>query len=271
MFKEWAERRVDEAVLRSRQLGKEAGLKKEGKPYFEEFIRDYKNGQRIEFWRYVHIMDGFDYTSNIYGLENLTPDTFVVANHPYGGPLRGHGQRFVLNHHVHEATEKETRWLFGLDKTTLERFTRNRFVNQSSLILVRDDIKNKETSADMIRNAFTNKDTIGINPEGDGNKTLLKAVPESARMMILAAIHNYNIVCVATDFKDDTFFMTVDPPLDNETIREARKILKRDENRLRQLVADYTMAIIASHLPKQKRGYYTDFQKFIDAFKALTV
>lgn len=146
MFKERLERRVDEVILRSRQLGKEAGLKKEGKPYFEEFIRDYKNGRRIEFWRYIHMMDGFDYASHIYGLENLTPDkpTLIVANHPYGGPLRGHGQRFVLNHHVHEVTEEETRWLFGLDKTTLEKFTRNRFVNQSSLILVRDDKKIKK-------------------------------------------------------------------------------------------------------------------------------
>jgi len=272
VFKELAQKRLDEFVLRSRQLGKEAGLKPKGKPHLDRMIADYKNGQVIEFWRYTNMLDGYDYTSKIYGLENLestnNQPTLIIANHPYGGPLRGHGQRFVLNHYVHKTTGKETRWLFGLDKTTPERFTRKRFVNQSSLIPVRDD--DPKTSNKLILQALRNKDTIGINPEGDSNKTLLKAVPKATRMIILSARHNYNIVCVATDFKNGAFFMSADPPLDNERIKETRRILNDKKDELNQLVSDYVMSRIAQHLPEEKRGYYTNFQKFIDAFAALT-
>lgn len=270
MSKEALARRFDEFILRSRQFGKEAGLRTEGKPHLNRFIADYKKGEKIELWRYINMLDGFDYTSNIHGLENLEPNkpALIVANHPNGGPLRGNGQRFVINHHLHKATGKETRWLFGLDKTTPERLIRKRFVDQSSLIPVRDD--DPETSRTLIMQAFTNKDTIGINPEGDGNKTLLRAVPEAAKMIIASAVYNYNIVCVATYFKNGVFFMAVEPPLDNERIREIRKRIKGSDKpqqeKLQQMISDYVMALIAKHLPEEKRGYYKNYQEFIDVF-----
>lgn len=271
MFKEWAERKLDEMVLRSVQFGKNRGLKKEGKPYFDKLIGDYKRGEQILFSRYIHILDGFDFESNISGLNNLgeakNRPLLIVANHSNAGPLRGHGQRIVINHYVNEITQKEVRWLHGLDKTTLEQFTRQRFAKQSNTIPVRDD--DPKTSFQLIRQALRDKDAIGINPEGDGNKTLLRAVPTSARMIILAAINNYNITCVATDFRNDTFFMAVDSPLDNKRLREARKISKPNEDKFHQLLADYAMARIAQYLPEEKRGYYSNPQGHIDAFECL--
>lgn len=281
------QKRFDEAILRSRQFslpGSHRGLRPEGKPHFDQFVNDYKDGKQILFYKYIHMLDGFDYESDIHGLENLenikNEPMLVVANHPYEDPLRGgHCQRILINHNVYAITQKETRWLFGEDKKSPEHLMRRRFSRQSSTIPVRDD--DPETSRTLIMQALKNKDTLGINPEGDGNRTLIKAVPKAARMIILAAIHNYNIVCVATDFKDGTFFLAVDPPLDNQRIRKATKILKPDNNmskadkeqkrqKLQQMISDYAMAIIAQHLPPEQQGYYANFPDFISAFEALS-
>lgn len=272
MFKEWAQKRIDEAVLRSRQFGLHRGLRPEGKPHFDQFIKDYKEGKQMLFYRYIHMLDGYDYTSNIHGLENLeeikNDPILVIANHPYEDPLKGgHCQRILINHYVYSITQKETRWLFGEDKISPEYLMRKRFSRQSSLIPVRDD--DPEASSTLIRQALRNKDTIGINPEGDGNKTLLKAIPKAARMIIAAAIHRYNIVCVATDFRNNTFFITIDSPLDNKAILETSIKLNYDRDRLIELISNYAMARIAIHLPEEKRGYYSNPQKHIDAFESL--
>lgn len=271
MFKEWAQRRVDEVVLRSVQFGKNRGLKKEGKLHFDQLIEDYKQGRQILLSRYIHVLDGSDYESNINGVENLDAikdqAALFVANHPYQDPLRGgHCQRILINHYVNQATQKEIRWLHGLDKTTIEQFTRNRFAKQSNTIPVRDD--DPETAGRLIKQAFRNNDAIGINPEGDGNTTLLRGLPKAGQMILLSVINNYNIVCVTTDFRNDSFFLTFGLPLDNEKLKKAKNI-SQDRDLLRQTISDYAMAMIAMHLPEEKRGYYSNFQKFIDTFEYL--
>jgi len=274
VFKEGFQKRIDEIILRSRQLGPNRGLGPEGKPHFGRFVQDYKNGKQILFYRYIHMLDGYDYTSNIHGLDNLerikNEQILVVANHPYQDPLKGgHCQRILINHNVYNMTQKETRWLFGGDKKSPEYLMRKRFFRQSSLILVRDD--DPQASGVLIRQAFKNKDAMGINPEGNGNKSLLKASPKAGKMIIAAATHKYNIVCIATDFKNGKFFMAVDAPLDNMKILGAAMQFRHDQDRLQELLADYCMARVARLLPQEKRGYYSDFQKFIDAFESLIV
>lgn len=253
MFKERFAKRVDEVILRSTQFGISRGLKRVGKPYFDQFIDDYKNGREIRFSRYIHMLDGFDYKSNISRLENVEgikdQPILIVANHPYKDPLRGgHGQRIVINYYVDQITQKEVRWLHGLDKTTPEQFTRKRFAKQSGTIPVRDD--NPEAALILIRQAFRNKDIMGIYPEGDGNKTLLRGKAKAGQMILLAALNNYNIICAATEFKNDAFFLTFDSPLDNEELKRTRN---------RQIISDYAMARIAKNLPEEKRGYYRNF------------
>lgn len=258
MFKEWAERKLDEMVLRSVQFGKNRGLKKEGKPHFDKLISDYKRGEQILFSRYIHILDGFDFESNISGLNNLEEaknrSILIVANHSNEGPLRGHGQRLVINHNVNQITQKELRWLHGLDKTTPERFTRIRFANQSNTIPVRDG--DPKASFNLIRQALRDKDAIGINPEGDGSIILLQAKPKAGQMLWLSAINNYAIVCVATYFEKDAFFLSVAPPLDSQRILNAAK-QSNDKVSTFQEIADYAMRTIAQHLPENRRGYYS--------------
>lgn len=271
MSKEWTQRRIDEVILRSRQFGLHRGLRPEGKPHFDQLIRDYKEGKQILFYKYIHMLDGYDYTSNIHGLGNLeemkNEPILVVANHPYEDPLKGgHCQRILINYNVYNITQKETRWLFGEDKTSPEHLMRRRFSRQSSTIPVRDD--DPETSRKLILQALRNQDTIGINPEGDGNKTLLRGLPKAGQMILLSVINNYNIVCVTTDFRNDSFFLTFDPPLDNERLKKAKNI-SQDRDLLRQTISDYAMATIATHLPEEKRGYYQDYRKFIDTFECL--
>lgn len=272
MSKEWVQKRFDEAILRSRQFGLNRGLRPKGKPHFDQLIKDYTEGKQILFSNYIGILYGFDYESNINGLENLEEikdqPILIVANHPYEDPLKGgHCQRILINYHVSNITKKEVMWLFGEDKTSPEHLMRKRFSRQSNTILVRDD--DPETSRTFIRQAFRNKDIIGLNPEGDGKKTLLRGLAKGGEMIIFYALNNYCIVCVSTDFKNNAFFLAVDPPLDNVRIREARKILKNDKKKLEQMISDYAMSIIAQHLPEEKRGYYSDFQQFISAFEAI--
>ena len=261
MFKEWAERRFDEAVLRSRQFGLHRGLRPEGKPHFNQLIKDYKEGKQILFYKYIHVLDGFDYRSNIHGLENLEKikdqPILIVANHPYEDPLKGgHCQRILINHNVYNITQKEVGWLFREDKISPEYLMRKRFLRQSSLIPVRDD--DPETSRTLIRQAFRNKDTIGINPEGDGNKTLLRGLPKAGQLILLSARSNYNIVCVATEFKNGVFFIAFDEPLDSQLIKDAAANGSTDnKDFLWQTISDYAMAIIAKHLSEKRRGYYS--------------
>lgn len=280
MFKEWLQRRSDEAILRSRQFGINRGLRPEGKPDFNELVEDYKQGEQILLSRYIGILKGFDYGSNIYGLKNLDAikheGVLLVGNHPYQDPLTGgHCQRILINYHVDLITQKEVRWLHGLDTTSIEHFTRDRFAKQSNSIPVRDN--DPEAARDLIRPAIRNRDIIGINPEGDGNKSLLRGLPKAGQMILFSFLNHYNIVCVTTDFQNDSFFLTFHPPLNSERIKKVLEILKdnrgnhdkRDE--IWQAISDFAMAIIARSLPEEKRGYYHDFQNFISSFEALTL
>ena len=271
VIKEFAQRTIDEAVLRSLQLGEGHGLKKEGKPHFDQFIRDFKAGKQMLFSRHIHMLDGFDYESNILDINNLetvkSQPILIVTNHPYGGPLRGHGQRVIINYYVSNISQKEIRWLHGFDKITLEQLTRNRFARQSNTILVRD--KNPKGPSDSIRQAIGNKDIIGIHPEGDGYRTLLRGRPEAGRMIRFCVAKNYSIVCIATRFEKDSFFLTFLPPLDSEKIKSIAKAKTTDRNSGWQGISDYAMARIAKHLPEKNRGCYQNYQDFISAFEAL--
>lgn len=285
MSKEWLRRKVHEVIIRSTQFGINRGLKPEGKPHFDILVDDFMNGQEIVFSKYIHMLDGYDYRSNIYGLENLEQfkdqPILMVANHLTADPLRGgHGKRVVINYYVNEVTQKEIRWLHGRDKTTPQDLVRKDLAKQSNTISVRDD--DPKASRQLIRQAFRNKDTIGLHPEGDGNKTLLRGVAKAGQTILYAIANNYPIVCVAIYFRKNAFYLFVDPPLDNERIKKAAKILKPDESmpradkekqrqKLRQMISDYAMARIAQHLPEEKRGYYKNFQEFIEAFDALTI
>ena len=263
MFKERLQAKVDEFIIRYIQLGKNHGLKPEGKPYLRQFIDDYKRGIPLVFSRYIHMLDGFDYESNISGLDNLedikNQPMLIVANHSNEGPLRGgHGQRLVISYYINRATQKEIRWLHGGDKTTPQDLVRKRLAQRSNTILVRDD--DPETSRTLIIQAFRNKDIMGINPEGDGSKTLLRGKPEAGRMLWLSTINNYSIVCVATYFEKDTFFLNIAPPLDNEIIKNAAKQSSHRNTAFQQIV-DCAMHTIAQHLPENRRGYYGESQK----------
>lgn len=144
-----------------------------------------------------------------------------------------------------------------MDKTTLEQITRQRFAKQANTILFRDN--DPETSARLIRQAFRNKDLMGTYPEGDGNRTLLRGKAKAGQMMLLSARNNYNIVCVATEFKDDAFFIAFDEPLNNQLIRDAAKGSTDNKDFLRQTISDYAMALIARHLQENRRGYYRGY------------
>lgn len=283
MSKEWLQRRAHEVIVRSTQFGINRGLKPEGKPHFNTLVDDFRNGQEIVFSRYIHMLDGYDYESNIYGLENLEQfkdqPILVVANHLTADPLRGgHGKRVVINYYVNKVTQKEIRWLHGRDKTTPQDFVRKDLAKRSNTLLVRDD--DPQASLQLMRHAFRHKDTIGLNPEGDGNKTLLRGLAKAGQMILYSTANNYPIVCVATYFKKNAFYLFVDPPLDNKRIKKAAEILKPDDNmsradkeknrqKLRQLVSDYAMARIALHLPEEKRGYYRNPQEHIKIFERL--
>lgn len=279
------ERLVLEVGLRASLFGG-APVKPEGRQELQR-LKDYiVNGQRTNFSEYFRINDGYDYTSQIHGLEYLEAlrgePILAIFNHSNEGPLRGKGQALVMSHYVRTTTGQEIRYLHGKDNSTLQELARKKMDYALNIIPVKDP---KETGdkAGIIREAFANQDSMGISPEGDGtnnlirvipSKGLLRAKPEAATIISVAAVKGYKLVCLTTRFDRETFYLDIDMPLENIRIRNARKLTdpagSKNKEFSSQIIVDYVMAKIARNLPQVKRGYYQNFQDIIDHFEQLT-
>lgn len=255
------------------------GLKPEGKPRYDDFINSLQKGEQIALSNYIEMFLGFDFKSGIKGLENLIllkdKSILLVANHVNNGPMKAGWQHAAISYYVKHTTGKEMRWLHGFDPTTAQDLFRERLHKSINSIPIRDNDPTR--GLPLLRRAIgIDKASIGLYPEGDGSKTLLRGLPKAGQMILLSALNKYNIVCAATEFKNDAFFLTFDPPLDNQRIKKALDILKDNKGNhdkrveIWQAISDYAMAIIASHLPEEKRGYYKNFPDFISQFKELT-
>jgi len=249
------------------QLGNK--LKPEGREHFKKLSHLIATGQQVFLSDHIRVLNGYDYTNNITGLENLVPlkgeNIVLLGNHSHLGPLEGYGEMVLTNYYIKKATDKEIRWIRGQGKS-LKEYARRLADKSLGTIPARDDIH----GARLIFEAFDNKDTVGLYPEGANSISLRRADPRAGNLILKAAQKHIPIVPVATHFKNYTFFLVADTPLNNEQIQKIAKLERGNKVRFRQILSDYAMARIATHLPPEKRGYYQNPEKFIDAFEALT-
>lgn len=255
------------------QLGRNNRLNPEGQPHLARLIADFNTQSQIRFSDYIDMLSGFDTESNISGLENLKKvkdqPVLIASNHLNEGPLRGQGQRLIISHCVRQITQKEIRWLHGQDKTSPQELIRKRFMEKANNIPVRND--NPTNASQSIKIALRNKDTIGLNPEGNGSKKgLREGLAEAGRFIALSASCGYAIVCISTSFQNGAFSLTISNPIGKDEILQAAKSLHAlDKPTKYHVISNYVMAIIAQNLPEEKRGFYSNPLQFISSFKGL--
>jgi len=253
------------------QLGNK--LKPEGRKHFKHLFHLIATGQETSLSQHSHILDG--YRQHVNGLENLVQfrekNTLVLSNHSHLGPLEGYGETILTSYYVKKFTDEEIRWIRGHGKSLKENA--RQLVDKSlGTIPIYDD---SFMSLKPIIEAFKNNETIGLYPEGDNSIALRQANPTAGNLVLIALARDIPIICASTWFEHDTFFVRFSPLLDQEKYKEIQNILngkltRQEKNRMKEKIINYAMAIIASHLPEEKRGYYHNFQDFISAFEKLT-
>ena len=274
MFQEWIRNKTTETVIgHYLQCGKDSRIKPEGKPHLQAFINALKNNPLVPLSNNIEILNGFDTKSNIHGLENLElvkeKPFIIAANHPNEGPLRGQGQRFVMNHYTYKITGKEIRWLHGQDRSSPQNLIRDILAKKTNSIPVKN--KNPQETFRLLIQAITNKDIMGLNPEGDGSKSgLRRGLPEAGKLIALSASRLYSVLCVSTIFQNNEFILNISKPINKETIIKLIQNPHVENKQIKhQIISDYVMAIIAQGLPQEKRGDYSDFNTFIQRFNTL--
>ncbi|EKD64552.1 MAG: hypothetical protein ACD_50C00344G0003 [uncultured bacterium] len=274
MKTDWVQNKIKEPVIR--EILEEwtidslrRTLKPEGKQRFDEFFNDIRAGKRVALSDYIEMFLGYDFKSEIKGVENLEylydQPILVVANHTNMGPMRGEWQHATISYYVKQATGKEIRWLHGHDPTTTQDLLREKMHKSINSIPVRDP--DPFRLARYLIPAIKNEDSMGLFPEGDGSKYLRKGLPEAGRLIALFSRKDINIISCSSMYQDETFFLTFDS-LDKEKI----KILQcndTERDRVGEAIVDYAMAKTAKHLPSNRRGSYKkNFEEIISQFES---
>ena len=96
-------------------------LKPEGRRHWRNLVHLMATGQNTSMSEHIRILDGYDYSSNINGLENLEQlrykNILILGNHSHLGPLEGFGETILTSYYVRKTTDKEIRWIRGRGKS----------------------------------------------------------------------------------------------------------------------------------------------------------
>ncbi|MEK7534462.1 MAG: hypothetical protein AAB600_03935 [Patescibacteria group bacterium] len=246
-------------------------LKPDGEKHYWNLMRIIATGQETSLSEHIRILDGYDYRSNIKGLEHLQRlngrNTLVLGNHSHLGPLEGYGEMLLTSYCVKKATGKEIKWVRGRGKSLKENA--RQLVDRSlGTIPVYDD---SIRGPILIFKAFDANESVGLYPEGDNSIVLRQAKLTAGNLVLKTLGKNIPVFCASTWFENNTFFATFAPLLDEKKYKEIQntKLRKEEKDIIKEKIINYAMARIAQNLPEEKRGYYRDFQKFIDAFEAI--
>jgi len=233
------------------------GLKPEGKARFDDFVNSIQKGEQIALSSYIDMFIGFDFKSGIRGLENLVSlkgkPILLVANHPNNGPLAGDWKNIVISYYIQQELKQELRDLHGYDPTTIRDLFRMKGQKSTNSIPVRDP--DPQRSALLLRQAIKNRDSMRLYPEGDGDISLRRGLTNAGRLIAICARNGMAIVTASARFQKDIFFVAFDR-LDNEDIERSAQD-GNDKYDKWQNITDYTMGVIAKHLPANHRGYYS--------------
>lgn len=252
-------------------------LKPEGRKHYRKLARLIAAGQKTGLSEHIEILSGYDYKSSIKGIESLQPlenrNILVLGNHSHLGPLEGYGETLLTSYYIRQDTGKEIRWVRGRGKSLKENA--RQLVDRSlDTIPVYDD---SIRSLISIFKAFDANESVGIYPEGDNSITLKQGNPTAGNLAMIAIEKDIPVICASTHFQDDRFFVHFAPLLDEKKYKEVsdillnKKLTKEEKDIMKEKIINYAMARIAQHLPEEKRGHYSNYQEFLDAFEALTI
>lgn len=254
------------------QLGNK--LKPEGKKHHWNLFHLIATGQKTSLDQHIQILSGYDYTSQINGLENLGAlrgqNILLLGNHSHLGPIEGYGETILTSYYVKKYTDEEVRWIRGRGKSLKENA--RQLVDKSiGTIPIYDD---RIMSLKAILEAFRDNETVGLYPEGENSITLKPGNPTAGKLVMIAIEKDIPVILASTHFQDNTFFANFAPLFDEEKNKQIQNIFKKltrqEENEMKGNLVNYTMARIARHLPEHKRGYYRNFQDVISRFEELT-
>lgn len=232
--------------------GKDHQLQPEGKENWERFLWKIENRQITTLSDEIGIVNGFNYyVEGMDNLENIDTDRgfLVIANHSNEGPVRGWGQVIVMNHAVKKTTGEEIVWAQGGaasgTSAVAGESVRTIKVNSGSGIGgAKNVLQSLKTEA------------VGIFAEGTQERDLQRGDYRTGKIMARAAKHNIPVICIATSYVNGEIYVTADA-LDSSKIQRLEQIQQENVNPY-QVIVDYAMTTIASHLPQDRRGYYED-------------
>ena len=261
-FAAWRAQRGDSALTPN-------GLKR-----YHELISHIKGKHPINLSEYADILDGYDFTSQIQGLEKLEHiknGALILSNHTKEGPLKGDSNILATGFHVARKTGREIRWMFGV-RSSPNNIARPNVQASLNFILVDGKKGRKKNGANFP--TIMSRDLVGLYPEGDNDVALRQGKPEAGRVIHLAAKLGVPTICVSVDFNNGIYRLTFNE-LDNQHIitlrKKGKQKLQSQKNPTRkdrlalaggQEVVNYAMATIALPLPPEKRGYYHNPERF---------
>jgi hypothetical protein len=246
-----------------------------GRKRYKELIDEIKKKNPISLTDYMGILDGYDYNSDIQGLENLeqlnlNKGCMILANHERKLPISGGSIIFPIGFHLKNATDKEIRWVYGTDISP-NQLAKGNLEKSCNFILVRgkNSFGFQETQIKGMRELLqaTRHDLVGLFPEGDDGEMLLRAQWRAGRLITNVARNGTPIICASTSIHDRNVFRVEFQKLDNMRISNMYdEMVHHSGSRVAagQIVADYAMATIATGQPEEKQGCYKNPERFLD-------
>ncbi len=180
-----------------------------GKINFQRFKDNIKSGQATPFSEYIGVLDGFNHSlDGLNVLESLKgKNAFFLENHTADGPIRnGHWKLFATSYVVKDKTGKEIRWTYGQNKSTIQELFRKPVAERINAIPIRE--KNGTQGVRDIIKALDSKDSVGLFPEGNCDKKLIRGNPKAGGLILYVAKKNIPIVAIAAWFEAKTWHLS---------------------------------------------------------------
>ncbi|MEX2012894.1 MAG: hypothetical protein WD967_00650 [Candidatus Levyibacteriota bacterium] len=241
---------IDTAALFVQYWGRGHGLKPEGKPHFEEFLRKVKAGERSDPASNIQIFNGFTFSTEGAELLKNQKRILLLSNHSVEGPLRGYGNTLVIDSVVEQAAGERIRWAQGHGSSIVDKI-HDALGQTMNTITVADG--NGISGVKEIIRAWERGESVGLYPEGVQKKALQKGDPRAGKVMLLAARKDISIFTAVSYFENDHFSVAIDK-LDNQLLAET--VSNPFGNTPSQHAVDLAMNTMAPHLPPHKRGRY---------------
>lgn len=237
------------------------GLEPEVALRFKKMILAAQAGEKIVVSTLTPLLDG--YYLDTTGGENLPNQrgTIIYMNHYHGGPLRGFWNIIGANKEVKKVQGKEVRWVQAPTQNQLTRpFVEpiHKTISQATNGIYIEDGQEHQATQEIWRE-LENAGIVGITPEAEPSRELIRARPGSGRLFTFAAFNNRPIIPIATWSDNRILHVVIGEQLDLDTVmsrNRAEKAEVKEKDQRGQAVVNYAMEQLAKYLPPQYRGHY---------------